>query len=428
MDADSLTNKFWEGIQTLSLADTIDYIDDPNLLLQPEGKVVCIRNNTGPHDLKALEALLRLHRYSFLHSPTDIVQSYRIALSSLSLADEPGHACLFFLLSSHSWDLFERTKQLQHLTNAIDLLSDLLHFLGVEQLGPHMYSVVSVVFACICMQFCLKEGEKEARETAIEALKDARREASRLKWVSSTRTRTVVVIADIMRYRYEEFGPQGDFNAASVDILMSILDTIPTSGDSKFQFTALEILTTSLIFQLSKERDASTWYNDLCALHSLTSLAFSTVISPIIEPPPKETLEKLTTSLRQCKIASYTRPLCLIFTADHLDSHEEPPEVDVTAQSSQIGFAEECEKAREHFLKLLNFLKSAPDAQAPQKAFQIFRVIGRPEHRVSQARVRFLQIEADEGHICMFNFTIVPADISEDEAGGHQLLGILLRA
>ncbi|KAF8905819.1 hypothetical protein CPB84DRAFT_567832 [Gymnopilus junonius] len=222
-----VATRLWAEVQTLSLDDVSLYIQDPHLLRQ-KGKIASILQNTsdgpGSHDLEPMEAILLLHRYSLLHSDRDIVQGTHLVLNSVQLADEPHYAYFFFLLASHSWDLFERTTQIQHLESAIELLGQ-LRSLREQEFRSDVYAMISLVYASASMQYYLTEGEIQAREAASKALTVARQNLSGLKWMFSPRTRTLIVVADVVRYRYMTFGQQEELDAESLDTIRLILDT-----------------------------------------------------------------------------------------------------------------------------------------------------------------------------------------------------------
>ncbi|KDR74355.1 hypothetical protein GALMADRAFT_250222 [Galerina marginata CBS 339.88] len=404
-DATSFATGLWAEIKALSLDDTTFCIDNIRSLLQPEGKIRSICSNPEAYNANALEAILLLHRYSLLRSPADIARGSLVLLNCISLATEPGYAYFFFVLASYSLDLFERTTQIEHLNRAVALLE---YFHESQKAGSNTHTMAALVCSGACMQYYLKASEIQARDSALGLLEGVQEKSSALEWFSP-RTRTLVTISDVMRYRYEVFGPQEELDQC-LKTMKTILDIIFVS--ESHQFTSLQILVICVVYALSKDVNLRSWLECLHALHQAVSIQHSIQPSEtFVNPPSEDCVELLTRVIDGCSISFAYKTLCLTYISDMLDtggyspSVENPEEVEATSET----WAMEWNKSLLFLTQTVQHLNSGTNIRnnVQQEPFQPFWANGKCEDRPTLGRQRFRGLDLEGSHTCVFKLTIM---------------------
>ncbi|KAF8960262.1 CHAT domain-containing protein [Flammula alnicola] len=359
-----------------------------------------------------------------MHSPQDIVLSSFLIMKSVSLVREPEYAYFFFLLATHSLDLFERTTEIPHLDRAIDLLD---HFYAVQERGTIPYLMAAVALSSACLQYSLKAEEVQARESALEVLEEARRNPHEVPWISSFgSTRTFFVVGEIIRHRYNVFGPDEDFDK-SVHAITSLLNVLPAPSADR-QYSALQIAVVSIILILSQTADFEHWLGSLDALSHVIH-GEPTSQSLLTEPPPINSNLELTDCLTvlfraidDCSVSSGDRVLCLVHMADTLESEDLSSDI-----SQEIGeeskdmfsrWTTEWDAARLFLRNDLRYFETEATSSSgvQQHRFQLFRLEAEVVHRPALANVRFRGSDLVGVHVCTFQFTVIPVDTQHQKA------------
>ncbi|KAJ3505773.1 hypothetical protein NLJ89_g7243 [Agrocybe chaxingu] len=248
-----------------------------------------------------------------------------------------------------SIDLFREpeTTYVYYLNLAIDLLKPSL---AVDDTRSHHHILASVSLASAYLQHHLSEKHAPALESALEIYRSVHRNSSILHWTSNFGdTRTIFIIVDVLRIRYDDLGPRSEDLFRGVKAVKSILNSVPPPSD--FKYTAFQVLVVSVIFILSQILEQDKWFEALSLLHEvlIEGSSSSTSLSAAHNT--------LSVALDHCVTSSNTKALCVIHLADTLDRRGDVAALDRNTSDTQHGWDQEWQLA-------LSFLRNKIDSSA----------------------------------------------------------------
>ncbi|KAF4616033.1 hypothetical protein D9613_011377 [Agrocybe pediades] len=362
-------------IDNLTIGEVTNLLKSPELLLDPA--------STSPSlPIPVLEALLLLRRYSSRQSPSDIARAASLILQLPNLQGDPSLRHLYFVLASHSVDVFERTSELGHLDRAVALLEDLWDEQTIQSMDNMRFMVGSLLSrSCLCHY--LTSGEPKARESAVNVFHQICSSSPGL--AASSNTSVLLILGDIMRHSYVT---GIDFSEPFLSVSSSVLRALKIDPNG---FTAFQILVVSLVYSIIHE-EQGTWLNNM-------TLLLAAVEESKIDGSDITVLLNAVATFP----SSSSKPLCLLYISYILDSqglimHDSSYEDD-----GGVFWTEESRKAVQHFRQLITH----EGALVARETFQSFSLKGHLERRPILGVERYFQPESKLAHTCMFKLSMV---------------------
>ncbi|CAA7269202.1 unnamed protein product [Cyclocybe aegerita] len=405
---------WWSEIKQLSLAEASRCLDDPDSFLALSNK---LPSKQSAYIKIVLEVALLIRRYSRQQRSSDIVRASNLVLQSVDLSNEPEHSFFFHLLATRSVELFERTTEIRFLNQAIDLLEQAS---AVDKDGSHCQMLTSIEFACACLQCYLSENHTPALEFALQIILGANESIFVGDWTSSFgKTRTMFIVADIIRIRYDDLGPKPDDISRTVQVVASILNSINSPVDS--QYTAFQILVITVLFILSQTLQPDNWFDTLFTLRS------AVIEDSPLTSPSTDANRALSLALDHCILSTSAKALCLIHMADTFDrrgtittARGDPCVDDYRAWSEEWELGVSLLRSR-----TFSSTSSTPfrGEDHPFRSFQLFTLEAEVVHRPALAPSRLGRPKDPIGtHVCTFKVSPIRGDrVSQNDLQGHDL-------
>ena len=410
IDHSTLVTQLWTEIEALSLDDVRFYIDNCSNLLEPDSKLTCVLVNPGSFNTSVILALILLHRYDIMHSPSDILRASKLMLQSISPTQEPGYDFFIFTLASRSLDLFEENMGLNYLGSSIELLE---HFVSIRKHGSTVHFMAVVKLSCAYLQYYLKiDNDKQTLQLALNSLTEGKENFPECRWISSFgEFNSLFIVADVLRHRYEVFGRQSSVDLeGTASAVLSILDLLHTHQSN--HCTVLEALVLCTMLSLARMIDCNNWSEVLEAIHCVTAISLprQPMVGSLSHLPSEATLSILSKFISQCPTTPTNRAICLIYMADILERAGTPSQKIVGAddKAARSLWEKQWIFACRHLQNAIYCLQTGISMPNPTLNLKQFHFQTKVNNRSTHSRTIFRQLHPADTHICMFDFVPIP--------------------